>query len=104
MPRGSKYYASISHTVTVLQYCTFTDRVNGLGEVILPGSFPLLGHLFGDGAFNMGGARFESFVSSNTHDLSSARGLREHWAAMRARAAPEAGAAPATGPLSQGVH
>jgi len=52
----------------------------------------------------MGGARFASFVSSNTHKLSSARGLREHWAAMRARAAPEAGAAPATGPLSQGVH
>jgi len=88
-----------------VQACeSFTDRVNGLGEVVLPGSFPLLGHLFGDGAFNMGGARFESFVSCNTHDLSSARGLREHWAAMRARAAPEAGAAPATGPLSQGVH
>ena len=88
-----------------VQACeAFTDRVNGLGEVVLPGSFPLLGRLFGDGAFNMGGARFESFVSSNTHDLSSARGLREHWAAMRARAAPEAGAAPATGPLSQGVH
>ena len=88
-----------------MQACeSFTDRVNGLGEVVLPGSFPLLGHLFGDGAFNMGGARFESFVSSKTHDLSSARGLREHWAAMRARAAPEAGAAPDTGPLSQGVH
>jgi len=89
----------------LVQACeAFTDRVDGLGEVVLPGSFPLLGRLFGDGAFNMGGARFESFVSSNTHDLSSARALREHWAAMRARAAPEAGAAPGTGPLSQGVH
>ena len=39
----------------------------------------------------MGGARFESFVSCNTHDLSSARGLREHWAAMRARASAAAG-------------
>ena len=60
-----------------VQACeAFTDWVNGLGEVGLPGSFPLLGRLFGDGAFNMGGARFESFVSSKTHDLSSARGLR----------------------------
>ena len=50
-----------------VQACeSFTDRVNGLGEVVLPGSFQLLGHLFGDGALNMGGARFESFVSSNT--------------------------------------
>jgi len=88
-----------------VQACeAFTDRVNGLGEVVIPGYFPLLGRFFGDGVFDMGGARFESFVSSNTHCLSSARGLREHRAAMRARAAPEAGAAPATGPLSQGVH
>ena len=84
-----------------VQACeSFTDRVNGLGEVVLPGSFPLLGRLFGDGAFDMGGARFETFVST-THWLPSARGLREHWVAMRARAAPEAGAAPRTGPLSQ---
>ena len=88
-----------------MQACeAFTDRVDGLGEVVLLGSFPLLGRLFGNGAFDIGGARFESFVSSNTPNLSSARGLREHWAAMRARAAPEAGAAPAIGPLSQGVH
>ena len=88
-----------------VQACdAFTDRVNGLGEVVLPGSFPLLGRIFGDGAFDMGGARVESFVSSNTRCLSSARGLREHWAVMRARAAPEAGAAPATGTRSLGVH
>ena len=72
--------------------------------MVLPGSFLLLGRLFGDSAFDMGGTRFESFVSTNTHCLSSARGLREHRAAMRARAAPQAGAAPATGPLSQGAH
>ena len=42
-----------------VQACeAFTDRVNGLGEVVLPGSFPILGRLFGDGAFDMGGARF----------------------------------------------
>ena len=89
----------------LVQACeAFTDRVNGLGEVvILPGAFPLLRRLFGDGAVDMGGARFEMFVST-THRLSSARGLREHWVAMRARAAREPGAAPATGPLSQGVH
>ena len=84
-----------------VQACeAFTDRVNGLEEVVLPGSCPLIGRLFGDGAFDMGGARFETFVST-THWLPSARGLREHWVAMRARAAPEAGAAPRTGPLSQ---
>ena len=70
-----------------VQACeAFTDRVNGLGEVVLPGSSPLLGRFFGDGAFDMGGARFELFVSTSTHCLSSARGLREQWAAMRARA------------------
>ena len=76
--------------------------------VILPGSFPLLRRLFGDGAFDMGGARFEMFVST-THRLSSARGLRDHWAAMRARTGHGAGGrrrapAPTTGPLSQDVH
>ena len=93
---------ALAWTGCFVQACeAFTDRVKGLGEVVLPGSFPLLGRLFGDGAFDMGGARFEIFVST-THCLSSARGLREHWAAMRARAAPEAGATPTTGPLSQG--
>ena len=39
-----------------VQACeAFTDRVNGLGEVVLPGSFPLLGRLFGDNAFDLGG-------------------------------------------------
>ena len=48
-----------------IQACgAFTDRVDGLAEVVLPGSFPLLGRLFGDKAFDMGGRRFEAFVSS----------------------------------------
>jgi len=84
--RSQADFLALTWTGCFVQACeAFTDRVNGLGEVVLPGSFPLLGRLFGDGAFDMGGARFESFVSSNTHCLSSARGLREHWAAMRAR-------------------
>ena len=43
-------------TKCFVQACeAFTDRVNGLGEVLLPGSFPLLGRLFGDNAFDLGG-------------------------------------------------
>ena len=56
-----------------VQACeAFTDRIDGLGEVVLPGSFPLLGRLFGDKAFDMGGRRFEAFVS-NIPTPSSAR-------------------------------
>ena len=38
-----------------VQACeVFTNRANGLGEAVLPGSFPLFGRLFGDSASDMG--------------------------------------------------
>ncbi len=89
-----------------IQACkAFTGRVDGLGEVVLPGSFPLLGRLFGDEAFHMGGRRFEAIVS-NTPTPSSARSLMTHWADMLRACATSAepGLGPASGPLSQGVH
>ena len=83
-----------------VQACeAFTDRVNGLGEVVLPGSFPLLGRLFGDGAAAHASNRScpPTLTASRAHVGYASTG-------RPSRAAPEAGAAPATGPLSQGVH
>ena len=74
--------------------------------MVLQGSFPLLGRLFGDKAFDMGRRRFEAFVS-NTPTTSSACSLMTHWADMRARTtSAEPGLRPAIGPLalSSGVH
>mgnify|MGYP001162492177 CR=1 FL=1 len=74
---GGDYYdregpARVSNSITTTSASfslrallpAFTERVDGLGEVILPGTFPLLGRLFGDKAFDMGGRRFETFVSN----------------------------------------
>ena len=66
----------------------FLDRQSPDGSII-PGFFPTLSGVFGEGAFDVGGHRFRQFIEGGSE---TAAAFADSWTALRERAGPAADA------------